>query len=510
MRQKLFYRTAAFTLTGLLLYIPFSFANTVIADLNIPSQIGNIKEIFENQSLSPEARKFIIQIQDAHCNYEAQKNLVQILEYLVKEKDLSLVLVEGGSGDVSLSFLRGYSDKKTREEVAEQYLRMGKISGEEYLDIVSDYDLQLYGIEDEELYNKNLESFLDLDALREEGLQDLETLKLTVNELKGYIFGPELQAFQQKQQDYASKTITLAEYCQFLVKEAGSRQVAIEEFGHITAFAETARLEKEIDFKEAETQRNTFIKELAKALPEDALKELIAKSQSFKTGALKAGEYYEYLTRAAQGKIDIAASYPLFSSYTRYIKVSQDIDAVTLLKEVAQIEKMIKERLFVDNNERELDRIATAIEVAEGFLKLDLTPEEYEEFKANREKYITASWVPFLQDNARKYGVRGIAEVSATIDENMEQFNDFYQVGIAREQAFIKNLVSKMEKSKQQVAVLITGGFHTPGVSRLLKEKGYSYAVVAPTITKKSDSSLYFSVLKGEGERLEESINEDE
>jgi hypothetical protein len=44
----------------------------------------------------------------------------------------------------------------------------------------------------------------------------------------------------------------------------------------------------------------------------------------------------------------------------------------------------------------------------------------------------------------------------------------------------------------------------------MLKDNGYSYIVIAPVITKKSDSSIYFSVLKGEKNRLEEAINEEE
>jgi hypothetical protein len=82
-------------------------------------------------------------------------------------------------------------------------------------------------------------------------------------------------------------------------------------------------------------------------------------------------------------------------------------------------------------------------------------------------------------------------------------------LGVAREEAFIKNIVAKLQESGEKIAVLITGGFHTPGITPLLKEMGYSYMVVAPVITQKSDSSIYFSVLRGEKDRLEEAINEE-
>jgi hypothetical protein len=132
MKHRSFRRMILLTVIGLVIFPAFAFPSpAALNELKIPSQIGNIKEVFESSLSSPSANTTIIQIQDAHCNYEAQKNLAQILEYLVTERKLKLIMVEGGSGDVSLSFLRSYADKKTREAVADKYLRMGKISGEE-------------------------------------------------------------------------------------------------------------------------------------------------------------------------------------------------------------------------------------------------------------------------------------------------------------------------------------------------------------------------------------------
>ncbi len=87
---------------------------------------------------------------------------------------------------------------------------------------------------------------------------------------------------------------------------------------------------------------------------------------------------------------------------------------------------------------------------------------------------------------------------SNIIDDNLKQLEDFYKLGVAREEAFIKNIVNKMDQTNQKLAVLIAGGFHTPGVTRMLKDKSCSYVVITPVITKRIDSSAYFSVLRGE------------
>ncbi|MCK4533573.1 hypothetical protein KAU39_07265, partial [bacterium] len=57
--------------------------------------------------------------------------------------------------------------------------------------------------------------------------------------------------------------------------------------------------------------------------------------------------------------------------------------------------------------------------------------------------------------------------------------------------------MKKMETEKTSVVAMVTGGFHTPGVTKLAKEKGLSYVVVSPNITQAVDSNRYFALLEG-------------
>ncbi|OQX53678.1 MAG: hypothetical protein B5M48_02795 [Candidatus Omnitrophica bacterium 4484_213] len=55
-----------------------------------------------------------------------------------------------------------------------------------------------------------------------------------------------------------------------------------------------------------------------------------------------------------------------------------------------------------------------------------------------------------------------------------------------------------MQAKGEKAAVLICGGFHTKGVTQLLKQKDISYIVITPRVSSKIDTELYFSVLRGE------------
>jgi len=476
----------------------FTFANPSPGDLKIPGEFGTVQEVFEPKGEALNVKKTIIQIQDAHCNYEAQKNMVRILEQLIKEDNLRLILVEGGGGDVSLSFLRNYGDKKKREEVADDYLRRGEISGEEYLDIVSDFDIELFGIEDEKLYDDNLNNFLQFDSMRQQAIGELESLNSIVAGLKPYLYNSELLDLEARTSGYAKKEISLVDYCGYLKETAAKKNMDLSDKQNLTCFLESAKLEKQIDLKVSESQRNEFIKALATKLDELGVKELIANTQGFKDKKIPAVLFYTFLKDMASGKIDLARDYPQLDSYISYIVLSNNLDVEEFLKEIGLIEKQISETLFVKNDQRKLYEISASLDMISKLLSLGLMPEEYEIFKENKGSLVTASWINFLTDNCRRYNLAGLPAASDTIDNNLDQFESFYTLGVEREKAFIRNIRNKMEESKDTLAVLITGGFHTPGISRLLKEEGYSYAVVTPAVTGKSDNSIYLSVLRGQ------------
>jgi len=297
--------------------------------------------------------------------------------------------------------------------------------------------------------------------------------------------------------DYEDKILTLTEYCGYLKGVADKKGVALKAFPHLATFVESARLEKTLDFKAAEGERNSFIRELGKLLDEKNLQELLVKSQDYKAGKIKSPEYYTYLSSLANHRIDIKTNYPQLTSYIDYVTGGKDLDAKDLLKEIPLAEDKIIEVLAVTGDEKRFVEISKSLGLLTKYFKLDLTPEDYTSFQENKSHISTASWLGFLKDYCQKYNLPVPEYTASLIDENFAKLDDFYKLGLEREKSFIRNIEEKMSQSETKLAVLITGGFHTPGVSRMLKEKGYSYIVVTPVITKQSDSSLYFSVLRG-------------
>ncbi|MEE8359953.1 MAG: hypothetical protein V3S04_03400, partial [Candidatus Omnitrophota bacterium] len=137
-------------------------------EVSISDEFGFIREIYQSPAHAEKGSKTVFYIQDAHGNYEAQKNLASILEYLIKTYGLQVILVEGGITDKDWSYIRSWAAPEERRRKADELLKEGVISGEAYVDISTDVPLKFQGIEDKELYEKNMTAYMAVDGFREE------------------------------------------------------------------------------------------------------------------------------------------------------------------------------------------------------------------------------------------------------------------------------------------------------------------------------------------------------
>ncbi|MDP3921748.1 MAG: hypothetical protein Q8R76_13195, partial [Candidatus Omnitrophota bacterium] len=103
------------------------------------------------------------------------------------------------------------------------------------------------------------------------------------------------------------------------------------------------------------------------------------------------------------------------------------------------------------------------------------------EFKANTfRKFLT----PLLKEHHFSYGLPPRMEI---LDQDLARIERFYTTALKRDQILIERAVKKMEDEKESISVIVTGGFHTPGIETYLREQDYSYLIIAPRVEKKID-----------------------
>jgi hypothetical protein len=470
--------------------------------VNIPEGAGHL---VEGYTAPGEGANVIIHIQDIHTNYEAQKNLSKILELMIKENGLKLIMVEGGWGDVSLSYLRSYADSERRQEVAEEYLREGKISGEEYLDIVSSYDITLEGIEDEELYKKNLDTFFEIETFRHEALAELEALSVVINQLKQKLFSPQLIELEKIKQDYDNENITLAEYYRYLHTMASRLHQNTAAYPNFARFMAVIESERAIQFPVVEKERAALIERLSKNLSKQELTTLVTKSLEFRLNKMTPIQYHTYLMNTADKAGEQTGRYTNLEKYIEYIRANETIDTAMLFEEADALLRAVEDALIKGAHQKQLYGISRSAQVLYNFLHIKLVPADFKYYKNNRDLFVTAGWIDFLTQQSERGRLRTTDVKSAyTLDKNLSALVRFYDLANVRDDAFVQNAIRLMERDDTTIAVLIAGGFHTPNLKQKFKEHGLSYVVVAPHTTQQTDPEQYRYILKyksGRGEQ---------
>jgi len=463
-------------------------------EIIVPEGAGHI---VEGLTAKEGSDKVIIHIQDIHTNYEAQKNLSRILETLIKANELKLIMVEGGWGNVSLSYLRSHAGKERRLEVGEEYLKAGKISGEEYLDIISDHEIELEGLEDEALYRANLDTFFKIEQFREKAAKELDAIELIIKKLKEKIYPQQLLGLEKAKKSYEDEKISLADYYKEIDLLAHKTGQSLAHFPNFANFIEVTKSEKAIDFPKVEKERSTLIERLSKKLSKQKLTALVTKSLEFRLSKLTPSEYHSYLVGEAKSAGEDLNSYPNLQKYVDYIRSHEDIDTAQLFEEAEALATQVKDKLITNTRQKRLNEISTAADVLNNFLQLKLVPKDFKYYKENKTDFITANWIGHLKKEAKRNKVRATRLKPAYVaDKNLSTLVQFYDIADERDDVFVRNAIKLMNEKDQNLAVLIAGGFHTPSLKQKLKECGISYIIVAPHTTEQTDPELYRYILK--------------
>lgn len=449
--------------------------------INIPREVGIIKSKFVGTD-----PRLIINIQDAHCNYEAQSNIIKIIESLIKNDGLSFVAVEGADGLIDTSWFKAFPDEDVRREVATYFMKKGEITGPEFLSITSDYNFKLFGAETREYYVKNLNAFTSSYPLKEATEKYYNDIKTVLNRLKGYIYSDDLKAMDAKTQDYETKKLPFNEYIRFLSSMCEKLRVNIREYDDFFKLVSTLMYEKKIDFKVVDKERSVLIDELSKKSSKDALTELVTQSLSFKVGKVSAAEYYEYLKNlAAKQGIDVTKRFPNLANYIIYNSVYSKIDNEKLFADIKKIERAIKEKLFQNDDQRTLDRLSHHADIVLNLINIKLLNDDYDYYETHKEEFAPQVFAGFIQKQTTRYGFAYTVEPpSEAVTSSIPKLEDFYSIAIKRNEALVNNTIDGMKKENAKLAVLVTGGFHSDGMARLLEKQGISYMIVCPSITK--------------------------
>ncbi|MFH1395317.1 MAG: HAD hydrolase-like protein [Candidatus Omnitrophota bacterium] len=453
--------------------------------IDIPKGLARVEEEFDLSS----AAETIITIQDCHSSLSAQYSIVNILQELTANYDLGIVAVEGGSGFINTALLGSCPDQDAKEKTAEFLMKQSQISAGEFFSILNNDKAVLYGVEDNQLYRKNIKYFQKVYALNRERIKFAENLSDKLKEKENEIYSKEFSRFVFKSRLHRKGKISFEMYWQFLHKIAAQHNLNLQIYKNIKKFNRAIALEKNIDFQNAALQRTKVVGLILAKSTKKELESLARETILLKQQRITESSYYKNLSMIASKKDVDINEYTDLAGYIEYLSFYDNLNIFGVQMETKFLEEEIIKKISLTNKEKLLYDLVEFTEKLKLFLALKSNPDQTNSILRQIPEINLSDYFMFLEKD-ECITEKSVIAFLAGVKDNIE----FYKTADARNKAMIANTVKAMKKEGKSAAALISGGYHTKGLTTLMKQNGLSYLILMPRFSK-DEERPYVTIL---------------
>jgi len=508
--------------------IPLSFL-----PLGVPQELASIEEVFipdlEGAELLP-----LIHIQSVHAHPETQRKIYGLLKFLDEKYKIDSLYVEGAGEQLNPAFFRFFDENELNLRVAEKLIEKGELTGAELFLIESNRNIPAYGLEEPSLYRKNLTSFQTVMSHRAVTSGFTQQARGHLDRLETILLEPPARKLLRSNEAFEEGQLQLLSYLLELTRQAEEiLGIDLRNFDNQLDWPQTIRLlrlqdiESKLDPERIQSDREKLVSFL-KELGVDS--RLIESFQTLSFSPHQSGMVYdpgfrkndlprylaERLVAATLEKGFSFEQYPYFSRLLEATMLQSELEAERLFSEIEQLfETLVR---AVSDREGDLKVVGLTKEerLLERLLNLELTPKDYAKVNLSNQ---TERWlvrflleVESMNEKAHLGGERLIPENIEAVESIYGEALLFYRLAKEREEVMVEKILgqrtaSSVERSASRtpheaerttgISVVITGGFHTDGLSRSFRKKRIPYTILTPRVTEKVSPEVYVSTLLG-------------
>jgi|GEM_PF-6634077 len=463
-----------------------------IDSLAIPAEMGSITKEYGVRSAeyggnekpgTPYAvPRTVILVQDAHAVMDAQENIAKILKHLQKKYGVRLTALEGAKGRLEPVLLRSFPEPSAKRKILAGYEKRAELSGPEVAAVLQSEPSEFRGMEDWGLYERNYAAYLGAQANKDFLLNQWNTSKQTLDSERAKVYDPRLNEFEEIRENFLSERVSLLDLLIYLSKFQ-------KLFKKDSGYQELPKLIATIGYEKSGKQEALvpMVRKIADEFKQKYLRDLGVKAemnfynryQAFMTGQITAGQMLQYLVQTGSEHGKVVELTPALKKLLGHTELLSEIKGSGLSDELQSFLLEVESSLIKTPAQREMAEKYQKLLLLKELISLELTHEGLSKYQKEPDAYLGLMTDPAFE--------RGLAPAL-----------EFYRVALARDQAFMTKINEMMTASNQETLAVVSGGFHTNGLERILKEKGVAYAVVTPKISSLEGSENYAKVMKGD------------
>lgn len=508
----------------------------------IPSELGSLQETFipaeaaQKSDPSVSQNPVVIHIQDAHANVEAQERIRDILGWVRKSAAENgvpgpvVVALEGSVGSMHPEYLELFPEFPAVNEVFVEDLKLkGELTGsdlyqwEQYKERKNPSSKRLpelifWGAENPESYRNNLSEFRQLMFKREEIDSLLKPFESLLSIAQSRILNPQLRDFLRDSERTEVLALSILRLARQTLGIDLSDRIEQLRFPNLTRFAYVREIEPLLDAELARMDWKALEKDFQKqGIPEDVSKKFGAMFyEKGETGVSFRQIAEEVYREPGASQIQIR-DYPHLVQWASYRILSQEISSAEFVAELELLKNAVVGKLAVKDSEKAFTRLHADFLLFRKKLHLEITRDEHGAIQSQAESQnfpdLSKRLFSLISKDRELEGFgRDIQKNAEAIQDFYDRAADFYQGAKLRDQEMLENALSHYKNLQGQransagagpgVIVLVTGGFHSEGMTQYLKDREIPHLVVVPRISNLGAEDLYAKVMRLENAEM--------
>ena len=471
--------------------IPLSSSNSIDAfKINDAGILKNFAKVTALKNFNSDT--VVLNIQDFHMHPGVQQNINSIIKALVDNYSIKNVYLEGAYNEVNTNWLSNIANPDLKNAIINQLIKDGKLTGAEIYSVNNDKQSFILPLEDKNLHKENIKRLAKILGDKPEILDKLDKIEKELSIYQKKYLSSNNKNFTEVVQKHDAGKIDTGKYYKllfaYLKKNSRSSnnkygnivEMTVNDYPNINKYLKAYQLQNRIKLKNLSKDLKALMEVLKKELSYEEYNKIITNTNNLSdVDALIASlvalpsEYKQkYATKQLQDFVEAT-------------KIYKEINPVELINEERSLTEQIRGALSKNKAELEISFLTDFFKYFKDFMIANISADNRQYFSEKIDSFISL-W------NKYSFYNKSMMELV----ERIPLINEYYNVNDYRNEVFIKKINIKKGNgseapagsfsslvSGKNILVVITGGYHTKGLTDLLLKNNISYAVITPTVS---------------------------
>ncbi len=452
---------------------------------SISKDLGKVDWIKTSASGGPA----IFHLQTVHGNYEAQKNIEEILQELYEKYGVRDVLVEGTSGLLHPDILRLLpQDLIQNQNIVDQLMRDGLVKGADSF-LIQNTKTQGFGIENLSKYVENREALKKLKLSALQNQSQIAILETHLESLKAKNFKEkDLRSFIDDHARYKQASLPFGTWLETLKKIAKERLLinlsdpAFQfDWPMLTRYFTLQEIEAKLDLSIYVAEKNKFFEAIRPFLRSQrrvkAFQSLLNENESEMTGSYREQEaLLESLIRSLPKTFNFE-TYPQLKLFLAYRLIKNELNMEDLILEINDLRTEVLESFTLSEVQQKVLYFLESWSYYRLLFSQSLSKDDFREVKKIHSFDV---WLRELGSFLPDLKLRSLEDL-------YKDGIKFYEGAEKRDLPMLENLEQFLQEHKIEKVVVVTGGFHADAFKEYFDSKNFSYALISPQMTQFND-----------------------